>query len=151
VLRLLERKAYLTPWQSGKLLKGDADGFFLGGYRILYKIASGSFGRVFRADDPSSGRVVAIKVLRRRWSDNPERIGLFEREGNVGLKLKHDNIVEVLAVSKDPATNQYYIVMEFVEGSNLRERLRAQGRMDADAALKIVEDAAAGLAYAYSR
>ena len=90
VLRVLERKAYLTPWQSGKLLKGDADGFFLGGYRILYKIASGSFGRVFRADDPSSGRIVAIKVLRRRWSDNPERIGLFEREGNVGLKLTED-------------------------------------------------------------
>ena len=151
LLLFLERKGYLTPWQSAKLLKGDADGYFLGGYRILYKIASGSFGRVFRAEDPRTGRVVAIKVLRRRWSDNPERIGLFEREGNVGLKLKHDNIVEVLAVSKDPATNQYYIVMEFVEGSNLRERLRAQGRMDADAALKIVEDAAAGLAYAYSR
>jgi CheY-like chemotaxis protein len=151
VLRLLERKAYLTPWQSGKLLKGDADGFFLGGYRILYKIASGSFGRVFRAADPGSGRVVAIKVLRRRWSENPERIELFEREGKVGLKLKHDNIVEVLAVNKDPATSQYYIVMEFVEGSNLRERIRAQGRLDLDQALKLTEDAAAGLAYAYSR
>src|SRR5262249_44964308 len=145
------RKAYLTPWQSGRLLKGDTNGFFLGGYRILYKIASGSFGRVFRADDPASGRVVAIKVLRRRWSDNQERIDLFEREGKVGLKLKHENIVEVLAVNKDPATNQYYIVMEFVEGSNLRERLKTQHKLGAETAMKFIDDAAAGLAYAYSR
>ena len=44
LLRLLERKGYLTPWQSHKLLKGEQDGYFLGGYRVLYKIASGSFG-----------------------------------------------------------------------------------------------------------
>ena len=56
LLRILERKNLLTPWQSSKLLKGDRDGYFLGGYRILYKIAAGSFGRVFRADDPNSGR-----------------------------------------------------------------------------------------------
>ena len=64
MLRTLERKGWLTPWQSGKLLKGDEDGYFLGGYRLLYKVASGSFGRVFRADDPRGGRIVAIKVLR---------------------------------------------------------------------------------------
>src|ERR671931_2442582 len=74
LLLFLERKGYLTPWQSQKLQKGDLDGYFLGGYRVLYKVASGSFGRVFRADDPATGRVVAIKVLRRRWSENPERI-----------------------------------------------------------------------------
>jgi serine/threonine protein kinase len=85
LIRHLERKRHLTPWQSTKLLKGDRDGYFLGGYRILYKIASGSFGRVFRADDPQTGTVVAIKVLRRRWSDNPHNIDLFEREAKVGM------------------------------------------------------------------
>ena len=69
-LRALQRKGHLTPLQSGKLLKQDKDGYFLGGFRLLYKIASGSFGRVYRADDPRSGRVVAIKVLRRKWSEN---------------------------------------------------------------------------------
>src|SRR5262245_57981472 len=69
--RCLERKGILTPWQSQKLLKGDIDGYFLGGYKLLYKIKSGSFGRVHRAEDPRTGRVVAIKVLRRRWSDDP--------------------------------------------------------------------------------
>src|SRR5216683_165815 len=81
VLQQLERKGFLTPWQTNKLLKGDTDGFFLGGYRLLYKIASGSFGRVYRADDPQSGRVVAIKVLRRRWSEDKQKIDLFIREG----------------------------------------------------------------------
>src|SRR5437016_13718127 len=123
LLRALERKGYLTPYQSQKLLKGDMDGYFIGGYRILYKIASGSFGRVYRADDPQSGRIVAIKVLRQRWSEDEHAIDLFEREGKLGLTLQHSNIVEVIAVSQDPVTNKYYIVMEFVEGGNLRDFL----------------------------
>src|SRR5438874_7277621 len=109
-LLVLERKGYVTPWQSQKLLKGDTDGYFLGGYRLLYKIASGSFGRVYRADDPRSGRIVAIKVLRRRWSEDQQRIDLFFREGKVGMSLQHPNIVEILAVNQDPVTKQYYIV-----------------------------------------
>ncbi len=151
MLRALERKGLLTPYQSGKLLKGDADGFMLGGYRLLYKIASGSFGRVFRADDPRAGRVVAIKVLRRRWSENKQYIELFAREGRVGQTLKHPNIVEVLAMSQDKATNQYYIVMEFVEGGNLREILQIRKKLSVAESLHILEDAVSGLAYAYAR
>ena len=151
LLRALERRRWLTPWQSGKLLKGDEDGYFLGGYRLLYKVASGSFGRVFRAEDPRDGRVVAIKVLRRRWSEDQARIDLFIREGRVGQQLKHPNIVEVLTMSQDPATKQYFIVMEFVEGQNLREWLHIRKKLTVPEALRILEDAAAGLAYAYAR
>lgn len=147
----LERKALITPWQRGKVLKGDFDGFILGGYRILYKIQSGSFGRVFRADDPRSGRVVAVKVLRRRWSEDKARIDMFIREGKVGLKLKHPNIVEVLAISRDSSSGQYYIVMEFVEGGNLREILQIRKTLTPAESLRVIEDCAAGLVYAYSR
>src|SRR6516162_8876206 len=114
-LRHMERRGYLTPYQTGKLMKGDSDGFVLGGYRLLYKIASGSFGRVYRADDPRTGTVVAIKVLRRKWSEDQHNIELFEREGKVGMSLRHPNIVEILAVNRDLVSHQYYIVMEFVE------------------------------------
>src|SRR5437764_30229 len=62
-LQVLERKSYLTPWQTQKLLKQEVDGYFLGGYKILYKIATGTFGRVYRAEDPRTGTIVAIKVL----------------------------------------------------------------------------------------
>jgi serine/threonine protein kinase len=150
-LKIMERKGHLTPWQSSKLLKGETGGFFLGGFRILYKIASGTFGRVYRADDPRSGRVVAIKVLRKKWADNKHVIDLFEREGRMGMSLKHANIVEVLAVNQDPASKAYYIVMEFVEGPNLREQLTGRKKLDPLETVKILEDCAAGLIYAFSR
>jgi serine/threonine protein kinase len=151
LLRLLERRSLLTPYQSGKLIKGDTDGYFLGGYRLLYKIASGSFGRVFRADDPQTGRIVAIKVLRRRWSEDAHAIGLFEREGKLGQTLQHPNIVEILTVSHDASTGQYFIVMEFVEGGNLREILATRQKFEPAEALRIMEEAATGLAYAYAK
>jgi CheY-like chemotaxis protein len=150
-LRVAERKGYLTPYQTHKLLKGEEDGYFLGGYRILYKISSGSFGRVYRADDPATGRIVAIKVLRRRWSEDPQRIELFEREGRLGMGLHHPNIVEMLAVNHDATTGQYYIVMEFVEGGNLREMLAIYKKLEPKKALHILEDAVGGLAHAFAR
>lgn len=116
LLLLLLRKGYLTPWQSSKFLKGDREGFVLGGYRLLYKIQSGSFGRVFRGQDEATGRVVAIKVLRRRWSEDQQHIDLFQREARVGMAFHHPNIVEILAMNVDKKAGQYYIVMEFVEG-----------------------------------
>src|ERR1700686_1611237 len=128
-LRFMEGKGYLTPFQTSKLLKGETDGYFLGGYRMLYKIASGSFGRVYRADDPSSGRVVAIKVLRNKWSKDAHKIDLFMREAKVGMSLRHQNIVEILAVNQEKTTNQYYIVMEFVEGGNLRDLLAMRKKL----------------------
>lgn len=151
LLRVLERKGYLTSWQSSKLIKGDGDGYFLGGYRILYRIAAGSFGRVFRADDPVSGTIVAVKVLRKRWSEDPHKVELFEREGQVGLTLNHPNIVRILSVSKDASTSQHYIVMEFVEGGNLRDFLQIRKKLSAREALKVLDECAAGLAYAFTR
>ncbi len=151
LLRALERKGYLTPWQSQKLLKDDSDGFFLGGYRLLYKIASGSFGRVFRADDPRNGTVVAIKVLRRKWSEDKHSVDLFEREGKMGMALKHPNLVEIIAVNRDIRSKQYYIVMEFVEGGNLRDFLTIRKKLEPAEALRILEDATAGLAYAFAK
>lgn len=151
LIRAMERKGWLTNLQTSKLLKGDLDGYFQGGYRILYKISSGSFGRVFRADDPRTHKVVAVKVLRRRWSEDQGRIDLFIREGKVGLTLKHPNIVEVLAINQDAQSKQYYLVMEFVEGGNLREIMQIHKSLPVDKALKILEDSANGLAYAYSK
>src|SRR5262249_16679850 len=93
----------------------------------------------------------AIKVLRRRWSEDPQRIEFFEREGRVGMSLRHPNIVEMLAVNRDPVSGQYYMVMEFVEGGNLREILAIRKKLEPAEALRWIEDAASGLAYAYSR
>jgi serine/threonine protein kinase len=150
-VRVLERKGYVTPWQTSKLLKGDLTGYMLGGYRLLYKIASGTFGRVYRAEDPTTGNVVAVKALRRRFSEDAHQIQLFEREGQIGLSLRHPNIVPILAIQQDPITKQYYIVMEFVEGGNLRDFIAIRKKLQAPEAMRLLEDAAAGLAYAYER
>jgi serine/threonine protein kinase len=149
--RLLERKGVLTNWQTNKLLKGDLDGYILGNYRLLYRISSGTFGRVFRADDARTGEVVAVKVLRRRWSNDPRAVELFEREARLGMGLRHPNVVSILSVGKDGPSRQHYIVMEFVEGGNLREFLAARKKLGAVDALRIIEEATAGLAYAFTR
>jgi serine/threonine protein kinase len=150
LLRALERKSYLTSWQTQKLLKGETTGFFYGGYRVLYQVASGSFGRVYRAVDPHSGQGVAIKVLRRRWCNELPRVELFMREGKVGLSLVHPNIVRTLAVDYDPLTGQYYLVMDFIEGGNLRDFLAIRKKLEPAEALRLLEDAAQGLAYAHA-
>ncbi len=151
MVRLMERKRHLTPWQGHKLLKGDLDSYFLGGFRLLYKIASGSFGRVYRGDEPRSGQVVAVKVLRDRWTMDKQKVDLFLREGKLGLTIRHPNIVSVLAVNKDAKTGQYFIVMEFVEGGNLRDLLQARKKLNADESLRIMEECAQGLAYSHAR
>lgn len=151
LLQALERKGALTPWQSQKLLKGEQTGYILGNYRLLYKIASGTFGRVFRADDLSSGTVVAVKVLRRRWSNDQRGIDLFAREAKVGLSLKHPNIVSILAMERDIPSEQHYIAMEFVEGGSLRDFMNIRKKLEPAEALRILEEAVSGLAYAHSR
>jgi serine/threonine protein kinase len=151
LLSALSRHGLLTSLQVDKLLKGDMHGYYMGNYRLLYKIHSGSFGRVYRADEPTSGRVVAVKVLRQRWTDKPEVIEMFEREGRLGMSLRHPNIVEVISVGKESKTGQYYIVMEFVEGANLRDLLAIRKRFDTIETLKLLDDVASALTYAYSK
>src|SRR5687768_2811440 len=73
LIQLMQRKGMITPLQGSRLLKGEIDGYFLGGYRVLYKISSGTFGRVYRGDDPRSGQVVAIKVLRNKWTQEKQK------------------------------------------------------------------------------
>jgi tRNA A-37 threonylcarbamoyl transferase component Bud32/CheY-like chemotaxis protein len=151
LLRALERKGHLTPWQASKLIKGDTDGYSLGGYRLLYRIAAGSFGRVYRADNPRTGEVVAIKVLRKRWAEDSRKIELFEREGKVGLAMQHPHIVRILAVNRDPGTGQYYIVMEFVEGGNLKDFLVIRKKLEPLEALRLLEETVSGLASALAQ
>lgn len=151
LLGVFERKGLLTALQLDKLRKGDRHGYFLGNYRVLYKIDSGSFARVYRADDPASGRVVAIKVLRNRFMEDAEKIEWFEREGRVGMTLRHPNIVELISMGKDTASGQYFLIMEFVEGGNLRDILGIRGRFSVADGLKMLEDIASALAYAFSR
>ncbi|MBA4191502.1 MAG: serine/threonine protein kinase [Planctomycetaceae bacterium] len=151
LVRLLERKRYLSAWQGAKLLKGETEGYFLGGYRLLYRIASGSFGRVYRGDDPLTGQVVAVKVLRNKWMMDRQKVDLFLREGKIGMEIRHPNIVSVLTVNQDNKTGQYFIVMEFIEGGNLRDLLQIRKKLTPEESARIIEESAQGLAYSFQR
>ncbi len=64
------RQGFLTNYQTERLLSGDSVGFYFGPYKALYLVGAGTFARVFRAVHRETGQVVAVKVLRARFSDN---------------------------------------------------------------------------------
>ena len=143
--RLLN-KSLLTNFQLDKVLKGDREGFFYGNYRVLYMVGAGTFARVFRAVHTKTKKVVAVKVLRRRYRNEPEQVELFLREAHMGQKLVHPNIVRIFDVSDD--VRAPYMVMEFVEGQTAREFLRVRKSLDIATAVDLMIDIASGLDYA---
>lgn len=142
----LVRAGELTTFQVDCLKAGDTDWLGLGDYRPQYLIASGSFARVFRGRHISNGGTAAIKVMRERWIEKPEFVELFRKEGALGQRLTHKNIVPTWEVGED--NGKPYIAMEFVEGGNLRDMVKARGRFSPEDTLKIGIDVCAGLEYA---
>src|SRR5215510_6218151 len=96
----------------------------IGKYRLQNEIGRGGFGRVFRAFDPTVGRTVAIKIL---ISDNDkDLLARFRREATATGKLRHKNIVTVYDYGEQD--NTPYLVMEYLEGEDLKSRI-ASGRV----------------------
>src|SRR5207302_2809996 len=87
VLKWLEHKGFLTSYQVGRVVKGEIDGLVLGPYKLMYRNASGSFARVYRACDLRTGRMVGLKVLRQRWTEDPKAVAEFRREAELGKGL----------------------------------------------------------------
>jgi serine/threonine-protein kinase len=154
----LLRRGFLTQYQLERLLNSETrTGFFYGSYKVLYCVGAGTFARVYRAVHRDTGQMFAVKVLRSSLS-NPKGIHpkthkslkpyieLFRREGEFGAKLKHPNIVEIHEVYSHNAT--HYIVMDFVEGRNLREFYRARRRFHPVEAAEIMAGVMSGLTYA---
>jgi serine/threonine protein kinase len=145
----LVRRGLLTNYQLDRILQGQRTGFFYGDYKVQYGIGAGTFARVFRATHKITGELFAVKVLRSRYSrpGSDDKRDLFRREGELGAKLKHPNIVAIHDVVSQGALN--YIVMDFVEGQNLRDFFRVRGRFAPLDATRIAIDMMAGLNYAF--
>ncbi len=139
------RKSLLTNYQVERLLKGETAGFFYGDYKVLYFCGNGSFARVYRAAHKETGDVVALKVLRRRHSDNPVEKDRFLREGKMGVKLRHPNIVPTYEVHS--SGRNHFLVMAFVEGQSLRDFCKSRKQVDPLEATKIASGILAGLSY----
>lgn len=143
VTRTLLRKGFLTSWQVDRLLKGDVQGFFYGGCKVLFHIAEGTFARVYRGERVPGGQSVAIKVLRRRFTTDPAAVARFNQEAEAGMKLIHPNIVRILDYGEQD--RNHYMIMEYVEGSNLRDFLKIRHRLSATEAMPLMLGLARGL------
>jgi CheY-like chemotaxis protein len=117
ISRALTRKGLLTSWQLERLKKGDSSGFFFCGCMVLFHLAEGTFARVYRGVHVDSQKPIAVKVLRRRFANDPESVRRFNKEAEEGMKLRHPNIVQILDHGEQD--RQHYMIMEYVEGSNI--------------------------------
>ncbi len=119
------------------------------GYQILSKLGAGAMATVFKARQLSLDRLVAIKVLPKRYSENPEYVERFYKEGKAAAKLNHANIVQAFDVGE--SGGYHYFVMEYVEGHTVYDEL-ADGKVFSEAeALKIVIEIAEALAHSHER
>jgi len=142
----LLRHEHLTNWQLQRLLDGHVHGYFYGNWKALYLIGAGTFARVYRSVHSKTGDVKATKVLRSRFSESEDMREQFLREATMVMKLRHPNIVPIQEVEAE--RGRLYMVMDFVEGQNLRDYVRAHKKLSPIRSLKILSDLAAGLAYA---
>lgn len=125
----------------GKLFKGR--------YKIIEKIGQGGMACVYKAEDELLNRFVAIKVLKPDLNNNEDFIEKFNKEAKAAAKLSHPNIVNVYDVGEEDGIK--YIVMELIEGKNLKELIKStNGFLDEKLVIKIAKQIASALAEAHS-
>ena len=96
-------------------------------YRLEEKIGSGGMSSVYRAFDPTLERWVAIKLMHRDISNDPDQLERFRREARAVAQLNHPHVVTVIDAGEDDGNP--YIVFEYVEGETLKDRIRRLGRL----------------------
>jgi len=118
---------YLTTTQAGRLRasikESKAVAHQIPGYKVQGKLGAGAMAVVYKAQQLSLNRTVAIKVLPKRFSENPEYVERFYKEGQAAGKLNHNNIVQAFDVGE--AGGYHYFIMEYVEGKTLYDDIAA--------------------------
>ncbi len=118
----------------------------LGPYRILGKLGQGGMGEVYRARDTRLERDVAIKALPAAFAQDPERVARFTREAKLLASLNHPNIAGIYGFEE--LEGERYLVLEFVEGETLAQRL-ARGALPIEKALDVCRQVASGIEAAH--
>ena len=148
IVQLLQTEN-LTNWQIARLMEGHRKGYFYGNWQVLYLVGAGTFARVYRGAHRRTGEVKAVKVLRSRYSADQDTRDRFTSEARMVMQLRHPNIVPIHEV--DQERGRSFMVMDFVEGQNLRDYVRAHQGLNITTALSILRDLASGLSYAAER
>jgi len=147
VARALVEQGLLTRFQAERVLVGRTDGFLLDQYVILEELGRGGMGRVYKARHRTMGRLVALKVLAPELTRTERARAMFLREVRAVAQLAHPNLVA--AFDANLVADRYYLVLEFVDGPNLEQLLRASGPLAVGQACDFVRQAASGLQCAH--
>jgi serine/threonine-protein kinase len=154
---LLVEHAFITANQAKRIrtLIEERKNSQIPGYQLLGKLGKGAMATVYKAKQISLDRIVAVKVLPKRSSENAEFVERFYKEGKAAARLSHNNIVQAIDVGSTPE-NFHYFVMEYVEGKTLYDIMQpppvGEGKAFSEAdALDIVIQMADALAHAHQR
>src|SRR5215510_10397813 len=137
-----EGNPFLTDVSASQLRVGQR----IGAYEIVGSLGGGGMGEVYRARDARLNRDVAIKILPRALATDPDRITRFDREAKTLASLNHPNIAAIYGVEQ--ANNLTALVMEFVDGDDLSQRI-ARGAIPIDEALPVALQIAEALEAAH--
>jgi serine/threonine protein kinase len=121
----------------------------IGNYELLEKVAEGGMGTIYRGRQRQTGQIVAIKIMPAHMASNPTLLRRFEQEFRAASRLDHPNIVRALDYGDNGTTP--YLVMEFVEGESLGQRIERDGRMPEAEAIRLIAQVAQGLHRAHKQ
>jgi serine/threonine-protein kinase len=144
----LVQEGVITPFQARRLLSNKPQGLTVGRYIILDRLGAGSMGRVFKAHHVMMDRVVALKIIAPEIAQNDRVVARFQREMKLVGRLDHPNVVR--AFDADQINKILYIVMEYVGGQSLAERLK-KGPIPVAEMIDYAAQAAMGLAHAHEQ
>jgi eukaryotic-like serine/threonine-protein kinase len=144
----LIQQGVLTHFQAEKLIAGRWRGFVISGkYRLLERLGAGGMGAVYLCEHILMGRKVALKVLPVQQAEDPGSLARFYREARAVARLDHPNIVRAHDVDHDGQL--HFIVLEFVDGSNLHDFIRRNGTVSFQRAAHYIRQASLGLQNAH--
>jgi serine/threonine protein kinase len=145
----LVRHKRLTKFQAQAVYQGKARSLVMGNYVLCDKLGEGGMGQVFKAQHRRMDRLVALKVLPAAAMKSEEAVQRFHREVKAAARLSHPNIVR--AYDADESRGLHFLVMEYVEGTDLASLVQSKGPLPADLAIDYLLQAAKGLEYAHSQ
>ena len=142
--------AALLPDESFVAVEAElATGQMVGEYRIESKIGAGGFGTVYRAEQPLIGKVVAVKVLNRAYSANPQMVSRFVAEARAVNQIRHRNIIDIFSFGVLEDKRQYF-VMEYLDGMPFDAYVKSRGRLPPEEAIPILRQIAKALDAAHA-
>ncbi len=125
----------------------------IGPYRVVEKLGSGGMGVVYKCDDPGLKRFVAVKVLRKKYSNDESYQRRFRREAQTIASLSHASIAHIYGIGEvgSPTGPLLYIVMEQVDGPSIEKLLATEKKLAVDHATALARDTALGLKAAFAK